>query len=98
MFSDSPLATSAFSALGNISVSVAVTGVQGTTGLGNETVVAKANVFPTGVNVTGKAGTTTVGSVTVVEGTGVSVAVTGEAGTTTVGDVTITADANANVT
>jgi hypothetical protein len=78
MFSDSPYSSAAFSALGNVNVSVAVTGVQGTTALGNETIVAAANVFPTGVIATGN-----VGSVTVTADANVSV--TGEVGTTALG-------------
>ena len=60
MFSDSPYSSAAFSALGNVNVSVAVTGVQGTTALGNETIVAASNVFPTGIIRTGNVGSVTV--------------------------------------
>jgi|DEB0MinimDraft_6_1074348.scaffolds.fasta_scaffold05856_6 hypothetical protein len=70
---------------------VNVDGVAATGAVGSVTVVAEANVFPTGLEATGAVGTVTVDAEA-------NVPVTGLEATGSVGGVTVTADANINVT
>jgi len=104
MFADSPFSAAAFSALGNVNVSVAVTGVNATSALGTATTIAEANVNVTAVFATGNVGSVTTTadanvSVTGIEVTGqvgtadvsadANFSVTGEAGTTALNSVTV---------
>jgi len=92
MFADSPFSAAAFSALGNVSVSVAVTGVNATSALGTATVTADANINVTGVFATGviDSGYSVIADA--------NVSVTGLAGTTGLGTVAVSADAITSVT
>jgi len=78
---------------GGTDVSVDVTGLTGTTALGDETITAIQNAS---TSVTGLTGTSALGTVTVTTGGAVSVNVTGLLGTSALGAVSVTAIQNAS--